>query len=134
MNASSVPIRRRTNPGPNGVFRALADPTRRAILDGLVSAPATAGEIAARFHVSRPAVSKHLRVLHQASLVRVTSHGRRRLYTLSPLPLLVIDDWLTRYRLLWAAQLVSLKQFVESPHHPPHSPDLAAPPAPMQEP
>ena len=96
------------------VYRAVADPTRRAILDGLFTGPLTVNEIAARFPVSRPAISKHLRLLRRARLVRQQRAGRRRVYHLEPAPLHAIDQWLERYRLFWSARLLDLKDFVET--------------------
>ena len=87
---------------------AVADPTRRQILDLLVDAEVTAGELAAAFPVSRPAVSRHLRVLREAGLVRVRSDGRRRLYALDPGPLRELDAWLDPYRRLWSQRLDAL--------------------------
>lgn len=71
-------------------------------------------EIASAFPVSRPAISKHLRILRRAALVHERKVGRRRIYTLDPRPLARIDEWLTAYRLHWAAVLMDLKAFVES--------------------
>jgi DNA-binding transcriptional ArsR family regulator len=96
------------------VYRAVSDPTRRAILDGLADGPLTVNEIAGRFTVSRPAISKHLRLLRRARLVRQQRQGRRRVYHLDPTPLRAIDRWLARYRLFWSARLLDLKDFVES--------------------
>lgn len=95
------------------VFRAVSDPTRRAILDSLRAGPRAAGAIADAFPVSRPAISRHLRVLRHASLVREEKRGRERLYALNPEPLKAIDDWLTAYRLHWTSALLALKQHVE---------------------
>jgi DNA-binding transcriptional ArsR family regulator len=97
------------------VFRAVADDTRRAILDHLGAGPLTVNEIAAAFPVSRPAISRHLRLLRRAKLVAEHKSGRRRIYRLNPHPLREIDEWLTRYRLMWSAMLMDLKEFVESP-------------------
>lgn len=69
--------------------------------------------LASGFSVSRPAISKHLRVLHDARLVKVTVQGRRHLYELAPEPLGVVDAWLTRVRLSLAARLMELKLSVE---------------------
>jgi DNA-binding transcriptional ArsR family regulator len=101
-------------------FAALADPTRRAILDGLRGSARTAGDIASDFSISRPGVSKHLRVLAGAGLVRVVKHGRERHYYLEAAPLAGVDAWVGRYRLLWAARLMSLKEYVEN--SPPDAP------------
>lgn len=95
------------------VFRAVADPTRREILDLLRGGELRAGEIAGAFPVSRPAVSKHLRVLRQAELVERRKAGRRRLYRLNPEPLRQVDDWVSRYEEFWEASLGRLKEHVE---------------------
>jgi DNA-binding transcriptional ArsR family regulator len=87
---------------------AVADPTRRQILELLVDAEVTAGDLADAFPVSRPAVSRHLRVLREAGLVRVRSDGRRRLYALDPGPLRELDAWLDPYRRLWSQRLDAL--------------------------
>jgi DNA-binding transcriptional ArsR family regulator len=96
------------------VFRAVADPTRRAILDMLLTGERTVGEIAEQFAVSRPAVSKHLRVLRSARLVRARREGRQRLCAIDPEPLRAIDSWLAGYRHEWQARLARLKRHVES--------------------
>ena len=87
---------------------ALADPTRRRIVALLVQGERAVGELADGFPVSRPAISRHLRVLRSAGLVRVRTEGRRRLYTLDPEPLRQLDDWLEPYRDLWAQRLDAL--------------------------
>jgi len=87
---------------------ALADPTRRELLALLAEGEIAAGDLAARFPVSRPAISRHLRVLREAGLVRSRTDGRRRLYTLDPRPLRELDDWLEPYRDLWASRLDAL--------------------------
>ena len=97
-------------------FHALADPTRRAVLDLLRQGVQPAGQIARAFPVSRPAISKHLRLLRRAHLVRETREGRNRLYQLNPEPLRAVDSWLQQYRVFWQANLTSLKAFVEAEH------------------
>jgi DNA-binding transcriptional ArsR family regulator len=87
---------------------ALADPIRREVVDLLAQGELAVGELADRFPVSRPAISRHLRVLREAGLVRVRTEGRRRLYALDPGPLRELDDWLERYRDLWAQRLDAL--------------------------
>jgi DNA-binding transcriptional ArsR family regulator len=96
------------------VFQAIADPTRRAILDRLRDGGLAVNEIASRFEVSRPAISKHLRVLHQAHLVEEAREGRNRIYRLNPEPLRELDRWLDRYRRFWTLNLMNLKQHMES--------------------
>jgi|SRR5215470_7180223 len=97
-------------------FQALADPTRRAVLDLLRRGSQPAGQIANAFPVSRPAISKHLRLLRRAHLVREHREGRHRVYQLNPEPLRAIDSWLDQYRRFWAVSLTNLKTFVEAEH------------------
>ncbi len=86
-------------------FHALADPTRRAVLDLLRQGSQPAGQIARAFPVSRPAISKHLRILRRAHLVAEHREGRHRLYQLNPRPLKAVDSWLEQYRSFWSANL-----------------------------
>ena len=95
-------------------FQALADPTRRAVLDLLRRGSQPAGQIANAFPISRPAISKHLRLLRRAHLVREQREGRNRVYHLNPEPLKAVDSWLDQYRVFWQANLSSLKTFVEA--------------------
>ena len=97
----------------NDVFRAIADPTRRAILDRLRAGPANAGALAADFRSSRPAISKHLRVLREARLVIHTPIGRERVYAVDPVPLQSVVGWLEGYRSFWEASLTRLKRNLE---------------------
>ena len=99
---------------PDRVFRALGDPTRLAILARLRRGDAAAGDIAAGFTVSRPAISRHIRVLRQARLVRERRDGRNRVYTLNADPLRSVDEWLSDYKRFWGARLGELKRYVES--------------------
>jgi DNA-binding transcriptional ArsR family regulator len=99
---------------PEAVFHALADPTRRAVLDMLRAGELPAGAIARQFRVSRPAISKHLRTLRRSRLVQERREGRLRVYRLNPEPLKAADSWLQRYRGFWQENLSSLKNFVES--------------------
>lgn len=89
-------------------LQALADPTRRRIVELLVDGERSAGELAAHFDVTRPAVSRHLRVLREHGLVRFRGDAQRRLYSLDPAPLAELDDWLARYRGFWAQRLDAL--------------------------
>src|SRR5271168_5044555 len=95
-------------------FNALADPTRRAVLDLLRRGSQPAGQIAQAFPVSRPAISKHLRLLRRAHLVREHREGRHRVYQLNPEPLRAVDSWIEHYRAFWTASLNNLKSFVEA--------------------
>lgn len=89
-------------------LEALADPTRRTIVELLVGGERSAGEIAAQFETSRPGVSRHLRVLREQGLVRAREEGRLRLYSLEPGPLEELDEWLARYRSFWTNRLDAL--------------------------
>jgi DNA-binding transcriptional ArsR family regulator len=95
-------------------FQALADPTRRAVLDLLRRGSQPAGQIAESFPVSRPAISKHLRLLRRAHLVREHREGRHRVYQLNPEPLRAVDSWIEQYRSFWSSSLANLKAFVET--------------------
>jgi DNA-binding transcriptional ArsR family regulator len=97
-------------------FSALADPTRRAVLDLLRQGSLPAGRIAQAFPVSRPAVSKHLRLLRRARLVQERREGRHRFYELNPTPLQAVDNWLSQYRSFWQSSLENLKAVVETGH------------------
>jgi DNA-binding transcriptional ArsR family regulator len=88
---------------------ALVDPTRRTIVELLADGELDAGEIAARFPISRPAVSRHLRVLRELGLVHVRPDAQRRVYSLEPAPLAELDAWLGRYRGFWANRLDALE-------------------------
>jgi DNA-binding transcriptional ArsR family regulator len=97
-------------------FQAVADPTRRAVLDLLRRGSQPAGQIASAFPVSRPAISKHLRLLRRAHLVREHREGRHRVYQLNPEPLRAVDSWIEQYRVFWSTSLTNLKAFVEAEH------------------
>ena len=89
-------------------LEALADPIRRHIVELLAERERDAGEIASHFEVSRPAVSRHLRVLREHGLVQSRSEAQRRVYSLDPAPLEEIDEWLARYRDFWTNRLDAL--------------------------
>jgi|SRR4051812_41010301 DNA-binding transcriptional ArsR family regulator len=101
-------------PAQLDVFRAVADPTRRAILDRLRAGAAPVNALAADFEQSRPAISKHLRVLRQARLVREQRMGRERLYQLDPAPLQQVAGWIEGYRVFWLHSLDNLKRLLEA--------------------
>jgi DNA-binding transcriptional ArsR family regulator len=96
------------------VYRAISDPTRRAILDRLRSGPAPVNSLARHFSQSRPAISKHLRVLRAARLVCEHRMGRERRYSLEPEPLRGVAQWVEEYRAFWLASLNNLKQRLEN--------------------
>jgi DNA-binding transcriptional ArsR family regulator len=95
------------------VFDALADPTRRRLLELLAAGERSAGELASRFSVSRPAVSRHLRVLREAGLVRARRDARRRVYALEPAPLQDVDAWIETLSCFWRDHLDRLEQHLE---------------------
>jgi DNA-binding transcriptional ArsR family regulator len=92
----------------DAVLQALADPHRRTVLALLRDRPATAGEVAAALPISRPGVSRHLRVLREAGLVEVEQVAQRRFYSLRPEPLREVDEWLEDYRAVWRNRLDAL--------------------------
>jgi len=89
-------------------LRAVADGSRRIMLEALSRGPVTVGELAALLPIARPGVSRHLRVLREAGLVEVHQEAQRRIYSLRPEPLAEIDEWLGRYRALWEQRLGAL--------------------------
>jgi DNA-binding transcriptional ArsR family regulator len=97
----------------DAVFRAVADPTRRRILALLRRGQRSVGQIAANFRTSRPAISKHLRVLRSAGLVGTRRQGAARICHLKAKPLRVIDKWLQDYEIFWGETMRSLKNYVE---------------------
>jgi DNA-binding transcriptional ArsR family regulator len=92
----------------DAVLQALADESRRTMLEILRDHPATAGELAGALPIARPGVSRHLRVLREAGLVDVRQEAQRRIYSLRPDALVEVDEWLGNYRALWQNRLDSL--------------------------
>jgi DNA-binding transcriptional ArsR family regulator len=88
---------------------ALADPTRRRIVESLAKGALSSGEIAARFAITAPAISQHLKTLRQAKLVRVRVEAQRRIYELDPTGIDAVSDWLADVRRFWAARLDHLE-------------------------
>jgi DNA-binding transcriptional ArsR family regulator len=103
----------KSDPQSLRIYRAIADPTRRAILDKLRSGPVPVNAIAEGFRQSRPAVSRHLRVLRSARLVSVRRSGREHRYYLAPAPLKSVAEWLEEYRVFWTMNLTALKHHLE---------------------
>lgn len=87
---------------------ALANPTRRDLLDALLGGELSAGELAARFDMTRPSVSEHLRALRTSGLVEERREGRHRLYRLTGAPLAELVDWLTPYERFWRERMDAL--------------------------
>ncbi|GAA5501710.1 hypothetical protein Dxin01_01449 [Deinococcus xinjiangensis] len=99
------------------VYSALADPTRRQMLDVLRGGEQPAMALVRQFpQLSRPAVLKHLGVLREAGLVTQRPQGRERLYRLNPAGLREVDDWLAHYRLFWTTALARLEAHLEETH------------------
>ena len=92
----------------DAVMHALADESRRTVLEVLREHPATAGELASLLPIARPGVSRHLRVLREAGLVEACRQAQRRVYSLRPEPLAEVDVWLAPYRALWQQRLDAL--------------------------
>lgn len=96
-----------TYASPDIVIAALADPTRRAIVEVLGKSPASVGRLAAGFPVSRPAISQHLRVLGDAGLVTVRAEGTRRIYALAPTGAAPLREWLDQF---WDGPLAAFQR------------------------
>ena len=96
------------------VFRALTDPTRRAVLERLTRGPAAVSELAQPFRMALPSFVQHLGVLEDCGLVRSTKQGRVRTYTLVPQPLTAAEHWLAAQRLHWERRLDALDNFLET--------------------
>ncbi len=95
-------------------FSALSDATRRSILMRLADGTSTVGELAEPFDMSRPAISKHLRVLEKAGLVQTTRDGRISRCQLDARPMKDASEWVEKYRSYWESQLDSLARFFEN--------------------
>jgi DNA-binding transcriptional ArsR family regulator len=106
-----VTIRRQKE---DALFRAIADPTRRQILKLLRDGPRSVGDIASNFRTSRPAISKHLRLLRAAGLVVSHKDGAASICGLNAKPLQTVNAWLEDYRALWGESLRSLKTYIET--------------------
>ena len=94
-------------------YAALAEPHRRQILDLLRERERSVGDLVERLGLSQPGVSKHLRVLREARLVRARAAGKHRLYALRAAPLADVDAWLEPYRALWSEQLDALERHLD---------------------
>lgn len=98
------------------IFRALADPTRRAIVSMLAGGERPIGEIAEAFEMTRPAVAKHLKILKEGDLITVEEKGRERINHLNPHALKTAADWINHFDQFWDERLDLLKQAVEAPN------------------
>src|SRR5688500_18777556 len=95
------------------VFEALAEPTRRRILDLLCEREQTVGDLVDRLGLAQPGISRHVRILRDAGLVLVRQDAQRRWYRIRPEPLAEIDAWLTPYRRFWADRLDALERHLD---------------------
>ncbi len=101
--------------GSGNVFYAIADPTRRAMLDLLVVRSRSAGEIVSHFpRLTQPGVSQHLRVLRDAQLVTVAVHAQQRIYTLKPEGLRALHAWISKYQNFWTDRLDTLEDHLDA--------------------
>lgn len=98
----------------NATFSALSDPTRRAILARLAEGQASVMELAAPFELSQPAISKHLRVLENAGLIRKGRDGQKRPCRIEAAPLEAANEWLERYREIWEQSYQRLDNLLET--------------------
>jgi len=95
------------------LFTAISDPVRRDILGLLLAGEQSAGTLVEALGLPQPNVSKHLKALHEAGLVQVRADGPRRLYSIDPLPLEELDNWLQPYRAFWAGKLDALDEHLK---------------------
>src|SRR5258706_2694060 len=112
INLSNVSTMIRTS-GSQTIFKAVADPSRRRLLDLLLERDIAAQELASHFEMSFPAVSQHLSVLLKAGLVTRRSQGRQRVYCAPPHGLQAIQDWTAKYQRFWSGRLRSLGQYLD---------------------
>jgi DNA-binding transcriptional ArsR family regulator len=113
MRCAAMPQRAKSSPADR-VFAALANPTRRDVLDLLLDGPRPVQDIAERFDMARPSVSEHLKVLRDAGLVTETRHGRQRHYAVQPEPLQDLQRWLGPYERFWRGKLGDLREFLDT--------------------
>ena len=95
------------------VFQALADPTRRAVLERLAGGPAAMSELAEPFRMALPSFSQHLNVLEDCGLVRSSKEGRVRTYRIAPQAMKAAEGWLAKQRALWARRLDQFDEYVK---------------------
>lgn len=96
----------------NGIFQALADPTRRAVVGRLGEGPASVGDLAAPFDMALPSFMKHIRTLEQSGLIRTSKSGRVRMCEVDRSQLAAVDHWLDEQRAIWEARTDRLERFV----------------------
>lgn len=94
-------------------WQALADPTRRRIIEILSEGDQTVNEIAGNFSISRPAISKQLKILEESALVEISSIGRERICSISLGPLAEVSDWVSAYEQFWLAKMDRLEKHLK---------------------
>lgn len=94
------------------VFQAIADPVRRDIIGLLANETLTVNTIAKNFEISRPAISKHIRILHECGVVHINKKGRERYCKIQPATLIPVSDWVEQYRKLWEEKLDSFEAYL----------------------
>ena len=94
------------------VFQAIADPVRREIIELLAEQPMSVNSVAERFEVSRPAISKHLKILHECGIIAYDQQGRERLCMIKPKELIPAFMWIDQYRTLWEDRLDSFENYL----------------------
>jgi DNA-binding transcriptional ArsR family regulator len=95
------------------VFQAIADPTRRDIIKLVSRKALNLNAVAGRFDISRPAISKHIKILSECGLVTIQQHGRERICTANLKPLREVAGWVEQYRVFWTSKLDALGKFLE---------------------
>jgi len=100
------------------VFQAIADPTRREIINMIAHRPLNLNSVAEQFHISRPAVSKHIKILTECGLITIKQHGRERYCEAELQKLNEVAEWVEQYRTLWTKKLDALEKFLlkDAPH------------------
>src|SRR3954454_25139498 len=98
----------------NGIFQAIADPTRRAVLGRLGSGPANVSDLARPFDMALPSFMQHIRFLEESGWIRTRKVGRGRVCVIDAEPLTAVERWLTEQRAIWEVRTDRLKQFVET--------------------
>jgi DNA-binding transcriptional ArsR family regulator len=95
------------------VFHAVADPTRRRILDLLAAGEQAVMDLVSCFRISQPAISQHLRVLRDVGLVRTRQEGRHRMYSLNPEQLRIVAEWVAHYERFWDQRFANLSRYLD---------------------
>lgn len=94
------------------VFQAIADPVRREIIELLAHEPLTVNDVAGKFNISRPAISKHLKILNECDIIAINKKGRERLCKIQPQQLIPAFVWMEQYRSLWEDKLDSFERYL----------------------